>query len=100
MIRVHHLRAIRAGRFHHVEAHLVVPEFWPVERAHDLTEGAADAILAELKIEGRISAHADPCRQAVCPACDLSDCPVRRAPFRARPPLTLDEAVRPDVTSV
>lgn len=100
LIGVHHLRAIRAGRFHHVEAHIVVPEFWPVDRAHDLTEGAADAILAELKIEGRISAHADPCRQAVCPACDLADCPVRRSPFRARPPLTLDEAVRPDLTSV
>ena len=27
IIRVHHLRAIRAGRFHHVDAHLVVPEF-------------------------------------------------------------------------
>ena len=38
VIRVHHLRAIRSGRFHHVEAHLVVPEFWSVERAHELSE--------------------------------------------------------------
>jgi len=28
IIRVHHLRAIRAGRFHHVDAHSVMPEFW------------------------------------------------------------------------
>ena len=37
VIRVHHLRAIRAGRFNHVDAHLVVPEFWSLEqigRAH------------------------------------------------------------------
>ncbi|HSE06234.1 MAG TPA: cation diffusion facilitator family transporter, partial [Methylomirabilota bacterium] len=36
VIRIHHLRAIRAGRFHHVDAHLVVPEFWTVERSHEL----------------------------------------------------------------
>jgi cation diffusion facilitator family transporter len=29
MIRLHHLRAIRAGRFHHVSAHLVVPGSGP-----------------------------------------------------------------------
>jgi len=29
--------------------------------------------------------------------CDLDDCPVRREPFRARPPLTLEEAVQPDM---
>src|SRR4029079_3318092 len=38
VIRVHHLRAIRAGRVHHVDAHLVVPEFWSVERSHELAE--------------------------------------------------------------
>jgi hypothetical protein len=27
IIRVHFLRAIRAGRFTHADAHLVVPEF-------------------------------------------------------------------------
>ena len=41
VIRVHHLRAIRSGRFHHVDADLVVPEFWSVERAHDLAERLA-----------------------------------------------------------
>jgi hypothetical protein len=28
--------------------------------------------------------------------CDLEPCPVRREPFTGRPPLTVDEAVRPD----
>src|SRR5262245_33582642 len=39
IIRIHHLRAIRSGRFTHVDAHLVVPEYWPVDRAHVLAEG-------------------------------------------------------------
>lgn len=97
IIRVHHLRAIRAGRFHHVEAHVVVPEFWTVDRAHDLIDAAGNEVLAELGIEGRIAAHVDPCRREPCTACDLEGCPVRREPFRARPPLTLEEAVRDDL---
>jgi cation diffusion facilitator family transporter len=96
VIRVHHLRAIRAGRFHHVDAHLVVPEFWSVDRAHELAESLAEQAIAELAMEGEIVFHTDPCHRAYCGMCDLDDCVVRREPFRGRPPLTLEEAVRPD----
>jgi cation diffusion facilitator family transporter len=96
VIRVHHLRAIRAGRFHHVDAHLVVPEFWSVEQAHELTEDLANRVVKELGVEGEMTLHTDPCHRAYCAMCDLAGCPVRREDFRGRPPLTLDEAVRPD----
>jgi cation diffusion facilitator family transporter len=97
VIRVHHLRAIRAGRFHHVDAHLVVPEFWPVDRAHELAESLAERVIADLGVEGELVFHTDPCHRAYCAMCDLDDCMVRREPFRGRPPLTLDEAVQPDM---
>ena len=97
VIRVHFLRAIRAGRFHHVDAHLVVPEFWSVEQAHELAEDLAQQVIKEVGVEGELSIHTDPCHRAYCAMCDLEGCPVRREPFRARPPLTLEEAVRPDM---
>lgn len=96
VIRVHHLRAIRAGRVHHVDAHLVVPEFWSVDRAHELAESLAERVMAELGAEGELVFHTDPCHRAYCAMCDLDDCMVRREPFRGRPPLTLEEAVQPD----
>lgn len=96
VIRVHHLRAMRNGRFHHVDAHLVVPEFWDVDRAHRLTERVSAAVLSRLGVEGELDFHTDPCHQAYCSSCDVSDCPVRREPFEAIPPLTLEEARRPD----
>jgi cation diffusion facilitator family transporter len=96
IIRVHHLRAIRAGRFHHVDAHLVVPEFWAVDRAHELAEDLSEKVIRELGIDGELVFHTDPCHRIYCAMCDLADCPVRREPFRGRPPITLDEAVRPD----
>jgi cation diffusion facilitator family transporter len=97
MIRVHHLRAIRAGRFHHVDAHLVVPEFWSVERSHELAEDLGERVMKELGAEGEMTLHTDPCHRIYCRMCDLDDCPVRREPFTGRPRLTLDEAVQPDM---
>jgi cation diffusion facilitator family transporter len=100
VIRIHHLRAIRAGRFHHVDAHLVVPEFWSVERSHELAEDLGERVVKELGVEGEMTLHTDPCHRIYCRMCDLDDCPVRREPFSGRPPLTLDEAVQPDMPRV
>jgi len=97
VIRVHHLRAIRAGRFHHVDAHLVVPEFWSVERSHETAEELAERLIKEVGVEGEMTLHTDPCHRIYCRMCDLDDCPVRREPFDGRPPLTLEEAVQPDM---
>lgn len=38
VITVHGLRAIRSGRYTHVDIHLVVPEYIPVSEAHDDTD--------------------------------------------------------------
>jgi len=100
VIRVHHLRAIRSGRFQHVEAHLVVPEFWSVERAHDLSEEVAARTMRDLGAEGEMVFHTDPCHRIYCSVCDLADCPIRREPYRATIPITLEEAVQPDLPRV
>ncbi len=97
IIRIHHLRAIRAGRFHHVDAHLVVPEFWSVERAHEVAEDLAARVMRDLGVEGELDFHTDPCHRIYCAMCDLGDCPIRREPFSGRPILTLEEAVQPDM---
>ena len=97
LIRVHHLRAIRAGRFHHVDAHLVVPEFWSVERSHELAEDLGERVMKELGAEGAMTLHTDPCHRIYCRMCDLEDCVIRRDLFTGRPPLTLEEAVQPDM---
>ncbi len=97
VIRVHHLRAIRSGRVHHVDAHLVVPEFWSVERSHELAEDLGERVMKELGAEGEMTLHTDPCHRVYCRMCDLADCAIRREAFAGRPPLTLDEAVQPDM---
>ena len=96
IIRVHHLRAIRHGRFSHVDAHLVLPEFWSVEKAHAVGDEFAGRVFDALPVDGEIVFHVDPCRRGFCAMCDVEPCPIRAAPFRGRVPITLDEALQTD----
>ena len=97
VIRVHYLRAIRSGRFTHVDAHLVVPEFWTVERAHETCDAFEARVIEALPFAGEISFHTDPCRRAYCTGCEIENCPIRVAPFVARPPMTVEVVVQSDV---
>jgi cation diffusion facilitator family transporter len=97
IIRIHNLRAIRSGRFTHIDAHLVVPEFWSVERAHDAADAFERQVIAAGNLAGEIVFHTDPCRRAYCARCDIPDCPIRVEPFGGRPLLTVDEVVQPDL---
>ncbi len=98
IIRLHRLRAIRSGRFTHVDGHLIVPEFWSVEQAHDAGDAFAERVLTGCDVDGEIAFHTDPCGRALCAICDLAECPVRIVPFTGRPALTLDEARQSDET--
>ena len=96
VIRFHHLRAIRSGSFRHISAHLVVPEFWSVHRAHDMADALASECVADLPWRAEMDFHTDPCERTWCSMCDLEECSVRQQPFVKLEPLTVDEAVVPD----
>ncbi|MFP6665075.1 MAG: cation diffusion facilitator family transporter [Deltaproteobacteria bacterium] len=92
LIRLHHLRAIRAGSVTHIDAHLIVPEFWSVEDAHGRANALEKRLLEEAAIDGDVALHIDPCERHYCAECDLEDCAVREAEFQGLRPLTLQEA--------
>jgi cation diffusion facilitator family transporter len=84
VIQIHHTRIIRSGRFHHIDAHAVVPEFWDVAEAHDRTEAFEARLMKEYPQPGELRLHIDPCRQAYCRRCDVPECPIRLAKFESR----------------
>lgn len=94
-IEVHEVRAIRHGSSTHVDAHIVVPEFWSVERAHDTVEQMEHAVIEAWGRDGEIIFHVDPCRRDYCNRCALADCPVRVAPFEERLPVNRESIVGP-----
>ncbi len=96
-IRLHFLRAIRSGNFRHVDAHLVVPEYWSVERAHALADEVEARVTSSLNGEAEIAFHIDPCGRDFCSECDIEDCPIRRVSFVAHSHISFEEAIRPEV---
>lgn len=94
MIDVHQFRVIRAGRFHHVDAHLVVPEFWDIALAHEKTHEFEKAVVANYHLEGEIAFHLDPCQRKYCRNCDLKECQIRSAPFESLKKVTAESIAR------
>ena len=89
IIDIHKLRVIRAGRFHHVDAHLVVPEYWDVAQVHDLTEVFEYAVVSDYEFDGELAFHLDPCKKSYCSVCEVPNCPIRQQPYENRIPFTV-----------
>ena len=95
IIRIHGTRILRSGRFHHVDLHIVVPEFWPVKQAHEEVDEFEKQVLKNYEVPGELHAHLDPCRKAYCLQCELLGCPIRVQTFQKKSPFTLVEIISP-----
>lgn len=96
IIQVHHVRVMRSGHYHHIDAHVVVPEFWSVEEAHDNTNAYEKMLFKEYTFSGELHFHIDPCRKLYCRFCDLSNCPVRQEAFTGYRQMTVKELTDPE----
>jgi len=84
VIDIHYTRVIRSGPFHHIDCHLVIPEFWSVAEAHDFSERYEDNIVNDYPIQAEFHFHLDPCRQNYCSQCEIIHCPIRKEEFNKR----------------
>lgn len=81
IIDIHHLRAIRSGSFHHVDAHVVIPEFWDIAKAHEAMHEFENKVVSDYPYDGEIAFHIDPCNKQFCGKCDLQNCSIRAMAF-------------------
>lgn len=96
VIDIHYTRIIKSGPFHHIECHMVIPEFWSVAESHLFSEDYEKSILKEYPVEAEIRIHLDPCRRVYCENCELKDCPIRQRHFIRRAALNnLEEVTSP-----
>lgn len=95
VIQIHFTRVIRSGSYHHIDCHMVIPEFWTVLEAHDFSERFEKEIIEDYPVDGELHIHHDPCRRAFCESCELSGCPIRQAEFVARKSLSFEEITAP-----
>lgn len=95
VIQIHFTRVIRSGSYHHIDCHMVIPEFWSVKHAHDFSELFERKIIEDYPVEGELHIHHDPCRMKYCASCELEGCPIRREAFVKRDPLEFEEITAP-----
>ena len=99
VIQIHHVRSIRSGRYHHIDAHVVLPEFWSVLQAHERMLAFESELMESYPHDGELHFHVDPCRRAYCRNCDVHECPIRRAPFERKRALSVEELTNPNEPS-
>jgi len=96
VIDIHYTRVIRSGNFHHIDCHMVIPEFWSVAEAHYFSDAFDMSFLKDYPVEAELRIHLDPCRRVYCENCEVKDCPIRMKEFVKRIPLdNLDEVTSP-----
>lgn len=100
VIQIHHTRIIRSGRYHHIDAHAVVPEYWNVAEAHEKTQDFEARLMRQYPQPGELHLHVDPCRRAYCERCPDKDCPIRSKPFSKPLVPDLESLIDPDEPSV
>lgn len=84
IIDIHNLRIIRSGHFHHIDAHLVVPEFIDVKTVHELIDKFEKNVVRDYSFDGEFAFHTDPCYKNYCKVCPQKSCSVRNSPFQKR----------------
>lgn len=94
VIDIHHLRMIRSGNFHHIDAHMVVPEFWDVEKAHVMGHEFEKNVVRDYEYDGEFAFHMDPCQRLYCSTCKVADCKIRKVPFTYERELTKDHMIK------
>lgn len=93
VIDIHHVKMIRAGNYHHIDAHLVIPDFWSVKEAHEKAHQFEMDVITEYHFDGEIAFHLDPCRQKFCEICDVRECPIRTREFLTSNELTVKNLI-------
>lgn len=89
VIDIHRVKIIRSGGFHHIDAHIVIPEFWTVSESHHFVGKFEGDIMKAYPIEAEVAFHVDPCDKKYCTQCDLGNCPIRQEQFKELKPMTV-----------
>jgi cation diffusion facilitator family transporter len=89
----HKLRALRSGRYHHVDLHISLPHYWSLTQVHEAEQEITRALLDALGEEGDIMIHVDPCEPPYCPVCEVNDCSKRNAAYSNSSIWTVKEVI-------
>jgi len=95
VIHIHFTRVIRSGSHHHIDCHMVIPEFWTIDYAHDFAENFETSVIDDYPMNGELHIHLDPCRKVYCESCEIKDCSIRERAFEKRASFDFHDLISP-----
>ncbi|MBI3512033.1 MAG: cation transporter [Bacteroidetes bacterium] len=79
-IDMHNLRVLKYGSGLHVDAHMTLPWYFSLEKAHDEVDAVDKLVRKQIGEELEFFIHSDPCLPECCPICNLKNCAERKFP--------------------
>lgn len=76
-IDIHNLRMLKYGSRFHIDAHVTLPWYWNLERAHKEISEIDQVASKHFHDEVELFLHADPCIPESCSICGIENCTVR-----------------------
>ncbi|WP_234109764.1 cation diffusion facilitator family transporter [Chryseobacterium sp. R2A-55] len=83
-IDVHNMRIQQHGSGLHIDAHLTLPWYFELRKAHEEMENAYKLIAENTDRNIEFNFHLDDCKPFSCEICGYWECPVRERPFKKR----------------
>ncbi|QOW10921.1 cation transporter [Kaistella flava (ex Peng et al. 2021)] len=78
---VHNMRIQQHGSGLHIDAHLTLPWYYELRKAHNEMEEVYKLIAQNTDRTIEFNFHLDDCKPTSCEICELWECPVRQRPF-------------------
>ena len=79
-IDIHNMRIQQFGAHLHIDAHITLPYYYPLQQAHQEMEKVIHLLAEKVDRSIEFNFHLDYCKDFSCELCSI-DCPNRRKPF-------------------
>lgn len=89
----HNLRIIRYAHSFHIDAHLTLPWYYSIRKAHNAVDAIEEIMNESFTEQVELFIHTDPCVEASCKICALSGCKERKHAQEARLNWTIERVL-------
>ncbi len=80
-IDIHNLRLQKFGNNLHVDCHMTLPFFYPLDEVHEQIKQLEDVLNKNREHHVELFVHTDPCIPSNCGICTMDDCVFRKTAF-------------------
>lgn len=83
-IDIHKLRIQKFGDAFHIDAHITLPFYMPVDKAHDEVSQLEHVLVENLSNSTEMFLHIDPCKPSSCAICCVNSCAFRSEAMKTK----------------